>query len=202
MTKKRYSELSRAGRRRMVTASLLRSALSVTLLVVVYYLVPLDRPLDAGTWIEFTIGLVVFAMAVAWQVQAIIGSDLPRLRAIQAVATGLPLLLLLYASAYVLIANDQPDSFTEALSRTDSLYFTVTVFATVGFGDIAPRTELARIVTTTQMLMGLVAVGLVAKVLLGAVQVAVQRRATEQPEPPAAQTAPPSHPDETRPGAG
>jgi hypothetical protein len=27
-------------------------------------LAPLDRPLDAGTWIEFAVGLVVFAVIV------------------------------------------------------------------------------------------------------------------------------------------
>jgi voltage-gated potassium channel len=67
------------------------------------------------------------------------------------------------------------------LSRTDGLYFTVTVFATVGFGDITPRSELARIVTTTQMLFGLVAFGLIVRTLLGAVQVAVKRRESERP---------------------
>ena len=53
----------------------------------------------------------------------------------------------------------------------------MTVFATVGFGDIAPVSELARVLVTIQMLVGLVAVGVIAKLVLGAVQVAVARRA-------------------------
>jgi voltage-gated potassium channel len=53
----------------------------------------------------------------------------------------------------------------------------VTVFATVGFGDIAPVSELARVLVTIQMLVGLLAVGVIAKFVLGAVQVAVARRA-------------------------
>jgi hypothetical protein len=79
------------------------------------------------------------------------------------------------------IARNMPDSFTEALSRTDALYFAVTVFATVGFGDIAPRSEVARIVTMIQMIVGLIAVGLVAKIVLGAVEVAVRRRERATP---------------------
>ncbi len=59
----------------------------------------------------------------------------------------------------------------------------MTVFATVGLGDIAPRTDLARIVTTTQMLVGLTALGVIAKILLGAVEVAVQRRDTDEEHP-------------------
>jgi voltage-gated potassium channel len=104
--------------------------------LVVYYRAPLDRPLDPETWIEFTIGLPAFGAVLAWQVRAILESGMPRLRAIRAVAVGLPLLLLLFTSTYVLIARNAPQSFTEELSRTDTLCFTVTVtvtvFATVG----------------------------------------------------------------------
>ena len=88
---------------------------------------------------------------------------------------------MLFASVYSVIAFNRPDGFSETLSRTDGLYFTVTVFATVGFGDIAPRSELARIVTTTQMLFGLITFGLIAKTVLGAVDIAVRRRESERP---------------------
>jgi voltage-gated potassium channel len=181
VTRKHYDELSPAARKRLVVASLLRAGASVTVLMFVYYTIPLDRPLDAATWIGFVLGLVAFAAIIAWQVRAILASDVPRLRAIQAVAIGLPILLLLFASTYLRISRDAPDSFSEALGRTDALYFTVTVFSTVGFGDIVPRSELARILTMIQMITGLVVVGLVAKVLLGAVQTAVRRRESESP---------------------
>ena len=176
MTRKRYEELTRAGRHRVVTGVLLRAAAAVTLLVVGYYLAPLDRPLDPGTLIEFVLALAVVAAVIAWQVRNILTSDVPRLRAVQTVAVGVPMLLLVFASVYVQIETNQPNSFSEALSRTDALYFTVTVFSTVGFGDIVPKSELARIVTMTQMLTGLIVLGLVAKVVFGAVQTAVARR--------------------------
>jgi voltage-gated potassium channel len=182
MTSKRVDELSPAAQRRMLNAALLRAAACAALLVVVYYLAPLDRALDAGTWIEFVLGLVVFAVIVGYETRAIIASDVPRLRLIHAVATGLPTLLLLFAATYVLIARDDPDSFSEMLSRTGSLYFTLTVFATVGFGDIAPRSDVARILTMIQMIVDLVAVGLIAKILLGAVDIAKQRRKNEAAE--------------------
>ncbi|GAA1272088.1 hypothetical protein GCM10009609_39020 [Pseudonocardia aurantiaca] len=176
MTRKPYDQLAPAARRRLAAASLLRAGAAVTALVVVYYLLPLDRPLKPATLIWFGLGLVGFAAVIAWQVRAIMVSDVPRLRAVQAIAVGLAVLLLLFASIYLRLANDNPDSFTESLSKTDSLYFTITVFTTVGFGDITPRTELARIITMIQMLTGLLVVGVVARILLGAVQTAVQRR--------------------------
>lgn len=92
-------------------------------------------------------------------------------------------MITLYASTYSVIAANRPDSFSEEMSRTDALYFAVTVFSTVGFGDIAPRTDLARVVAITQMLVGLIALGLIAKILLGAVEVADRRRATGAEQP-------------------
>ena len=89
------------------------------------------------------------------------------------------MLLVVFASTYWIVAAQQAGAFTEPLNRTDGLYFTVTVFSTVGFGDITPVSQLARVLVTVQMLVGLVTVGLIAKLVVGAVQVAVARRAAE-----------------------
>jgi hypothetical protein len=144
--------------------------LTTALLVVVYYRAPLDRGINAGTLFWFVVGLVALALAVVWQTRAIIRSDVPRLRAAETAMIGLPALLLLYSSVYTVMSTAAPASFTQHLNRTDALYFTTTVFATVGFGDITPVTQVARIVVTTQMVTGLIAVGVVAKLLLGAVE--------------------------------
>lgn len=190
MTTNRNDDPSISAHGRAVVVALLSSVASVVLLLLVYYAAPLDRPLDSWTLITFVVGLLAFSWLTGWQVRAITRSEFPRIRAVQAMATGFPFLLLLYASAYSVIAYQRPESFSEALSRTDALYFTVTVFATVGFGDIAPRTDLARILTMTQMVVGLVAIGLVAKILLGAVTVADARRESPGPGPRAGTTRP------------
>jgi voltage-gated potassium channel len=52
----------------------------------------------------------------------------------------------------------------------------VTVFSTVGFGDIAPRSEPARVVLIVQMLGDLAVLGAGVRVLLGAVRRGRQRR--------------------------
>jgi voltage-gated potassium channel len=168
--------------RRAIAGTLLRSAAGSVVLIVAYYQAPLDRPLDAATKWLFLVALLVFAVFMAFQLRQIVRSDQPRLRAVRALSTGLPLLVVVFASTYCTIAGQDPDAFTEPLNRTDGLYFTVTVFSTVGFGDISPVSQLARVLVTVQMLVGLVTVGLIAKLIFGAVQVAVARR-TAQPEP-------------------
>jgi hypothetical protein len=109
-------------------------------------------------------------------VRAILGSDYPALRAIEALAAAIPLFLLVFAATYFKLADVRPQAFTEPLTRTDALYFTVTVFATVGFGDIAPVATAARVTVMVQMLGDLLVVGLVLRGMLGAVRTSLQRR--------------------------
>jgi voltage-gated potassium channel len=162
--------------RRAIVGTLLRSALSILLLLVAYFVAPLDRPLDRSTGLLFGAALLLFALAVAVEVRGILVSDRPKLRAIRALAVGVPLLLVVFAATYSTVASQQADAFSEQLSRMDALYFTVTVFATVGFGDITPVTDVARVAVTIQMIAGLITVGVIAKVVLGAVRIAESRQ--------------------------
>jgi voltage-gated potassium channel len=173
------SERAHGGRAIVVT--LVQSVAAVSLLLFTYYQAPLDRPLDRATGWLFLLSLLLFAGVLAVGLRGILRSDQPRLRAVRLLSLALPLLLVVFAATYCTIAGQQSGAFSEPLSRTDGIYFTVTVFATVGFGDITPVSELARVLVTVQMLVGLVAVGLIAKLLLGAVRVAVARR-DEQPD--------------------
>jgi len=180
MTTKRYGHLSAPARRRRRIVQLVWTALSVVPLMTLYYLAPLDGPLDISTLIGFALGLTAFVLVIIWQVRAIVTSDAPRLRTVRAVVIGVSTLLVVFAATYSVISHGRPDSFSEPLSRTDALYFALTVFATVGFGDIAPRTDVARIVTMIQMLVGLIAVGLLGKIVLAAMQKALRRQEDEQ----------------------
>jgi voltage-gated potassium channel len=166
----------RAPRRR-VLRSLLRATLTSTVLVVLYYRLPLTGALKASTATLLLAGLVLFAVVITWQVRAILRSRYPGLRAIEALAAAIPLFLLVFAATYLKLADAQPSAFSEPLSRTDALYFTITVFSTVGFGDITPVATPARVVAMVQMLGDLVVVGLVLQVMLGAVKAGRQRRA-------------------------
>jgi hypothetical protein len=74
------------------------------------------------------------------------------------------------------MARASAASFNESLTRTDALYFTVTVFTTVGFGDIVATSASARVVVIVQMLAGLLLLGAGIRVLLRAVQRGLERR--------------------------
>ena len=117
-------------------------------------------------------GMLILLVISAGQVREILKAEFPALRAAEALATSVPLFLLLFASAYYVMERASPDSFSHTLTRTDALYFVVTTFSTVGYGDIAATSQSARLVVTAQMLLDLLALGLGVRVLLGAVQLA------------------------------
>ncbi|WP_371494411.1 potassium channel family protein [Kitasatospora sp. NBC_00374] len=146
------------------------------MLLTAYYLLPLDSAFTIGTVLALVGGLVAVALLLYWQVRVITKSLQPQLRAVEAVATALPLFLLLFAAVYYLLERSTPESFSEPLTRSDALYFTMTVFSTVGFGDISPRSEPARLLATGQMTLDLVLIGVAARLLVGAVQESLRLR--------------------------
>ena len=176
MTDERYQDLPPAKRRRLILWAGLRSVLVATVLAVLYYVLPLDRPWDSDTAIRLLIGLLVLAGVMVWQVRTIAGSRYPGMRAAGALGLIIPFYLLLFASTYFVMERASAANFTQPLTRTDALYFTVTVFATVGFGDITAKPETARVVVIVQMLADLAILGTGIRVLLEAVRRAQQRR--------------------------
>ncbi len=176
MTDRPIQELPPTKRRRLIIGAVLRGLLVTTLLVVLYYLLPLDQPWDTGTAVRLLIGLLVFTGLTVWQVRAITSARYPGLRAAETLGFVVPFYLLVFASTYFLLERASAASFTQPLTRTDALYFSVTVFTTVGFGDIAAKSETARVVLIVQMLADLALLGAGARVLLGAVRRGQQRR--------------------------
>ena len=154
-------------------------------LVAIYYLLPLDH---CPPWIAVIIlvaGLVLLVGLIALQARLITAHPYPRVRAVEALATSIPLFLLLFASTYVFMASESASNFGERLTHTDALYFAVTVFSTVGFGDISAKSEAARLVVTGQMLCDLIILGLGLRIIVGAVSRGRQRQQTGGGAPPA-----------------
>jgi hypothetical protein len=156
--------------------TLLRALGSTVALVAIYYLLPLDRTsISVAVWM-LAVGLLGLVGLVAFQVRAIIRATFPALRAVGALATSAPLFLLLFAGTYFVVGQVSAANFSEPLTRTDALYFTVTVFATVGFGDITATTQGARLLVTGQMVAGIVIIGLGARIIVDAVKRGQQRQ--------------------------
>jgi voltage-gated potassium channel len=166
----REQSLTRAQMLRVIALAIGRSVLVWVLLGVAYNALPLDDISgNHPVWLVSVI-LGVFFLAVGWSVVRISRSDMPRLRAAEALGATIPFFLTLFAVVYLVLDHQHPHSFSERLDHVSALYFTITVFATVGFGDITPITSQTRMVVSVQMLLNLVVIGVVAKLMIGAAQ--------------------------------
>ena len=112
----------------------------------------------------------MFFAVVAFQVRAIIKSPHPQFRAIAALAVVIPLFLIVFARIYLTASSATSHAFSLDLDPTRALYFTITVFSTVGFGDITPQSDFTRLIVSVQMLLDLVVLGAIVRVLLAAVE--------------------------------
>lgn len=161
----------------MVTRAALGAVLRIAVVVGLYFLLPLERG-ESRMWLALGLGLLGFGALVAWEAYAVLTSPHPVLRGVQALAVAVPLFLVVFAGLYFELEHIVPGSMSEPLTKVDALYFTVTVAATVGFGDIAPVSSTARVLTTINMVGNLAVLGAAVRLLMAA---AKQRQTAEQP---------------------
>ena len=161
---------------RVAFLALLRAALSVAALGAAYFLVPTRSGDGVSDWPWLILAMCVFGVIVGIQVPAITRARYPVLRAVETLAILIPVYLVIFARIYLSTSLADASAFNEPLSTVTALYFTVTVFASVGFGDIVAHSDSTRLVVTLQMLLNLVVIGLVVRLLLGAAQRGVTRK--------------------------
>lgn len=164
------AELDRRQRRRNVVGTTIQVAVTWVLMFGVYYFVTFDDLTSGETLMRLVLGIAVFALVLAWQLRQVRRDDLPLLRAIQALAVTIPLFLVVFAAVYLSLAQASPTHFSEPINHTGALYLVITVFSTVGFGDITPESDFTRILVSGQMLLDLVVLGAVVRLLVYAVK--------------------------------
>ena len=161
-------------RKELVTAGL-RAASSAGILLAAYFLLPAPTRhlhghhvlFEFGAMLRLGVAFAIFVTVLTIEIRAITRATHPMLRAGVAMAVVIPLFLLFFAWMYLTMSNSDPRTFHLGMDRMTALYFTVTIFSTVGFGDITPHTDLARLATTFQMLADLVVIAVVIRLILG-----------------------------------
>jgi len=171
-----FDGLPRRQRRRLVLRAFVRTIATVSVIVVAYFIAPLKHAMSPVTIVELVLlALAIFAM-IGLQIWRITQSDYPTLRAVEALAFIVPAYLVFFATIYYLMNHANPATFGTSQTKLDSLYFSATVFTTVGFGDISAKTQPARAVVLCQMVLDLVILGLVVRLIVNAVKIGQRRR--------------------------
>ncbi len=131
--------------------------LLVVVATVVYFVLPVPGRMRESSWVLiFAAGLIVLALLIVLMVRRLLHAD------IDARARSLIVLLacvvLFFSWANVTLSRI-PGEFADLHTKIDSLYFSVSTLATVGFGDVHAAGQLARAAVTLQMLFNLVFLG-------------------------------------------
>jgi voltage-gated potassium channel len=127
-------------------------------------LLPAERTTTTDALVRLGAALVFVALVIALQVHAIRSANHPVLRAIEAAINAICVFIIVFALFYLGLAQSNPASFSEPLNHISAFYFTVTTLATVGFGDISAKSDVARLVVTVQMLLDLAIIAIIVRV--------------------------------------
>lgn len=160
-----FVALDRRQRRREIVSTLVNAMLASALVVAIYYLIPLDDLTSGQAVLRLVAGIVAFALILFWQLRHVARATFPLLRAVRALAVTIPMFLVVFAAVYLSFGPVSGTHFSERLDHTGALYLAITVLSTVGFGDITPLSNLARIVVSIQMLLDLVVLGVVVRLI-------------------------------------
>jgi len=171
-----FDDLPAPRRRQLLSIAAIRSLASMGVLVTAYFLLPFTRLLSARLIVAFVAGVLLVIVVLTAQTVAALRSPYPRLRSVEAMGTSISLFLVVFATTHYLVNEFNPGSYSEPMTRFDALYFTTSTFATVGFGDITAISLPARFVTLVQMIGGLILIGVVARLLIGAARLRLQDR--------------------------
>ena len=168
VTSRSLAEMQPAERRKGLVRAILRIALTWVVVLGAFCVLPIGNESSANAIVRAVIDFALIAAVIIWQVSRVARADVPELRAIEALGVILVVFLVLFASLYLAMSHASGSTFTQRLDHMRALYFTMTVFSTVGFGDITPTTDSARAVVSLQMLFDLILIGAVARLLITA----------------------------------
>lgn len=174
---RRLSELDKGERRRAWLHTVAVLAVARVVLVGVYYLVPTGvvpaSRSGADSFLRLGAGVALFAAILAGQTRRIIRAELPGLRAVEVLGVVIPCSW----------SSSRPGHVHRAARPHPGAVLHHHVFSTVGFGDLTPRAELARIIVSIQMLLDLVILGSVVRLLLNAAQIGLTRAPDHSDQP-------------------
>jgi len=176
-TSAELQHLTRWQKSALVGGAVLRTVVGLALIGWMMTLVPDDPSgnvaLPAVVAILITAGYIWF---FKHQLSRVAKARYPMIRAAEALIMVAAMFLAVFAISYIEISQADTAAFTEPLDGFTAYYFSLTVLATVGFGDITPVSTGARAVTMVQMALDIAFIAVVIRVIGGAAKKAVTER--------------------------
>jgi voltage-gated potassium channel len=175
------ADLDKAQRRRAIVTSGSIVVASWVLIFGAFVVLPIGH--ESGLRAALRLGAVIALIGAvfAWQIRRIAYAELPELRAVEALGVVIALFLVFFSALYLALSHGNAGTFSQRLDHVRAIYLTITIFSTVGFGDITPRTDGARLLVSAQMLLDLAIIGVGVRLLFSAAKNRISPRSTPQP---------------------
>ena len=152
--------------------------ITVALVLALYAWMPIpqseDSPAGVVVGIAF-VGLLYLGVAI-WSVGRISKSRHPLRAGMTVLGVMITAVVVLFALTYVTMSTHNVAAFNVPLDKISSLYFTLTILTTVGFGDIHAVTHPAMIAVMVQMVVSLTLITTVGRVIVSTAKSATRRQ--------------------------
>lgn len=154
----------------------------IVALLVVYAILPTPTG-DEQPWLVFAFiiaVMLIYSAGAVWSLLFISRAQHPVRVGFITLAVMVTALVVIFALTYLSLSVEDPTNFNVPLDKVGSLYFTMTILATVGFGDIVAVSNPARIAVMVQMVVGLTLVTALARVLMETTRRAARKKREAQ----------------------
>jgi Ion channel len=125
----------------------------------------------AGLYLESILHFILLIICIAIILSTVFGSHRVTVDAIFAAFVAYLLMAFSFALIYRMMILWNPESFTGAISKPlqmgDMAYFSLVTIATLGYGDIIPASNTARMISVLEAVLGQFYVAVIIAVLVG-----------------------------------
>ena len=170
--------------RRLWRDQRVRSTLGLVAVLGLYFAVPVDRQSSAPRLVVNVVitgaCMVVVAMVIVREFRRMQRGEDLRFTGGQ-LLIAIEVVLVAFALTYYSLALHVSGEMSGIRTRIDALYFSATTVTTVGYGDIHAAGQVARVITTLQLVFDVVFIASFARLLNQARPVRVRRSEDEPP---------------------
>lgn len=128
--------------------------LTASIPLAVYFLLPLDDDFGDLLALLLVVGVAGSLIPLSFrQARLVLRSPHPLLDAVRCIVTGFVMVIVSFSAAYYVLSAGREDQIQGLDTKLDAVYFSVTIMATVGFGDIHATGQFARGIVTWHMIV-------------------------------------------------
>jgi voltage-gated potassium channel Kch len=157
----------------------MRSLLGLAAVLVLYFVLPVNHA-SSGARLASNIVVTLACLMVAGGVvfrefRRVLAGEDPHLTGLQLLIV-LEVVMVMFALTYFSLATHGHHQMVGISTRLDALYFSATTMTTVGYGDVHAAGQLARGITTVQLVFDVIFIAAFARLLTRATGAGIRER--------------------------